>query len=83
MQNLVDMDAQTYITPDFINYIKKYRTDDELFMCEQSMIADAMCGLEITILGMHVDSRTEELLKRAISVVSSYHWMLEMIRKEN
>lgn len=77
------MNLPTFITPDLIEYIKKYRTDEELVCVEQSMIADAMCGLEITIFGMHVDSRTEELLKRAMSVVSSYHWILEMIRKED
>lgn len=76
------MDTQTFITPDLIKYIKQYRTDDELVNTEQSMIADAMCGLEITIFGASVDKRTEELLKRAMSVISSYHWMLEMIRKD-
>lgn len=76
------MDAQTFITPDLIKYIKQYRADDKLVSAEQSMIADAMCGLEITILGMHVDKRTEELLKRAMSVISSYHWMLEMMQKD-
>ena len=77
------MDARTYITPDLIEYINKYRTDEDLVFSEQSMIADAMCGLEIAIDGMCVDNRTEELLKRAMSVVSSYHWILEMIKKES
>lgn len=76
------MDSQTYIDPDLIDYIKTYRTDEELVHEEQSMIADAMCGLEITIFGMHVDERTANLLKRAMSVVSSYHWILELMQKE-
>lgn len=77
------MNTQPYLNPNLIDYIKKYRTDEELVSAEQSMIADAMCGLEITIFGMHVDERTSDLLRRAMSVISSYHWMLEMMRKEN
>lgn len=76
------MDAQTFIAPDLMNYIKQHRTDVETVLAEQSMIAEAMCGIEIAISGMHVDKRTEGLLKVAASVVSSYHWLLEMIRKE-
>lgn len=72
----------TFITPDMIDYIKRYRTDTELVLAEQSMIADAMCGIENAIYGMMVDKRTENLLKRAMTVVASYHWMLEMIEKE-
>jgi hypothetical protein len=76
------MEANTYISSDLTNYIKRYRTDEEMILSEQSMIAEAMCGIEIAISGMHVDKRTESLLKVAASVVSSYHWLLEMIRKE-
>lgn len=76
------MDTQTFISPDLIKYIKQYRTDEELISLEQSMIADAMCGLEITISGMYADKRTEGLLKRAMSVISSYHYLLSLIRKE-
>ena len=76
------MEANTYISSDLTNYIKRYRTDEEMILSEQSMIAEAMCGIKIAISGMHVDKRTEGLLKVAASVVSSYHWLLEMIRKE-
>ena len=75
------MDAQTYISPDLADYIKKCRTDNELIASENSTISDAMCGLEITITGLHVDDRTCELLRRAMSVISTYHWVLEMMQK--
>lgn len=76
------MTNPTYVSSALIEYINKYRSDAELVNAEQSMIADAMCGLEIAIFGMHVDERTSNLLRRAMSVVSSYHWMLEMMQKE-
>ena len=76
------MDAQTFITPDLIDYIKKYRSDEEMVLSEQNMIADAMCGIEITVSGMHVDERTIGLLKTAMSVISTYHWVLELMRRE-
>lgn len=75
------MDAQTYISPDLADFITKYRTDPEMVSCEQSMIADSMCGIENTISGMHVDERTEQLLRRAATTISTYHWILELIRK--
>lgn len=77
------MDTQTYISPDLAEYINKCRTDNELIAAEHSTIADAMCGLEITISGFHVDDRTSELLRRAMSVISTYHWVLEMMQKNN
>jgi hypothetical protein len=76
------MNTQTYISPDLADYINKCRTDNELIASENSTIADAMCGLEITITGLHVDDRTSELLRRAMSVISTYHWVLEMMQKE-
>lgn len=76
------MDTHTYISPDLAEYIKKCRTDYELIASENSTIADAMCGLEITISGLHVDERTSVLLRRAMSVISTYHWVLEMMQKE-
>ena len=76
------MNTQTYISPDLAEYIKKCRTDFELIAAEHSTIADAMCGLEITISGLHVDERTSGLLRSAMSIISTYHWVLEMIQKE-
>ena len=76
------MNTQTYISPDLAEYIKKCRTDNELIASENSTIADAMCGLEITISGMHVDERTSGLLRSAMSIISTYHWVLEMMQKE-
>lgn len=76
------MNTQTYISPDLADFINKYRTDEGLVMCEQSMIADSMCGIENAIFGMQVDERTEKLLKRAATTISSYHWLLEMIEKK-
>lgn len=69
----------TFISRNLSDFINKYRTDEELVFNEKSTIADAMCGLDITISGMHVDSRTEALLKRAMDAISSYHWILSLI----
>ena len=73
------MNTQQHISPALMEYINKYRTDSELVSSEKSMIADAMCGIEIAISGMNVDNRTETLLHRAASVISSYHWLLDLI----
>ena len=72
-------DNGIFISEGLAEYINNYRKDQELVLCEQSMIADAMCGLEITIHGMHVDSRTERLLRNAMSVISTYHYLLDKI----
>lgn len=73
---------QIFISKNLSDFIDKYRTDQELVANEMSTIADAMCGLDITISGIHVDKRTECLLKRAMDAISSYHWLLSLIEKE-
>jgi hypothetical protein len=73
------MQAEIFISKGLAEFISNYRNDHESVLCEQSMIADAMCGLEITIHGMHVDNRTEKLLRNAMSVISSYHYLLDKI----
>jgi hypothetical protein len=73
------MQADIFISKGLAEFISNYRKDQETVLCEQSMIADAMCGLEITIHGMHVDNRTEKLLRNAMSVISSYHYLLDKI----
>lgn len=68
-----------FISKNLSDFINKYRADEELVLNEKSTIADAMCGLDITISGLHVDNRTESLLKSAMDAVSSYHWLLGLI----
>lgn len=68
-----------FISENLSDFINKYRTDEELVANEMGTIADAMCGLDITISGMHVDKRTEALLKRAMDAISTYHWVLSLI----
>ena len=68
-----------FISKNLSDFISNYRKDQELVFNEMNTIADAMCGLDITISGLHVDKRTECLLKRAMDAISSYHWLLGMI----
>lgn len=68
-----------FISKNLSEFIRKYREDQELVSNEMRTIADAMCGLDITISGLHVDKRTESLLKRAMDAISSYHWILGLI----
>jgi len=68
-----------FISKNLSDFIIKYREDQELVSNKMSTIADAMCGLDITISGLHVDKRTESLLKSAMDAISSYHWILGMI----
>ena len=76
------MEAQITLHPDLANFIKLYQTDESRMYHEKDLIADAMCGIENTIAGMHVDDRTERLLKSAMSVVTSYHWLLELMERK-
>ena len=76
------MEMQIQLHPDLERFIHQYRTDEECMFSEKSSIADAMCGISNAIEGMQVDERTERLLKRAMSVVTSYHWFLELIENK-
>lgn len=68
-----------FISKNLSDFIGKYRTDEELVAVEMRTIADAMCGLDLTVSGMFVDKRTESLLKSAMDAITSYHWILSLI----
>ena len=73
---------QIFISKELSEYINNFRKDERCVLNEMRTIADAMCGLEITLSGMFVDENTEDLLKQAMSAISSYHWLLSLIEKE-